>query len=107
MMNNKLQMPANYAALSENEQSCVECGGVIAQICYAFGRMFSGVHYDNWESESKTLEKDHGSVVSKNGNVYTYSDGFTHTMSSGSSWGFSSLGNFFYGIGDLFNAFYL
>jgi len=28
-------------------------------------------------------------------------------MSGGSNWGFTSLGDFFYGIGDLFAAFYL
>lgn len=39
--------------------------------------------------------------------LYTYSDGYTHTMSGGSNWGFTSLGDFFYGIGDLFAAFYL
>lgn len=38
---------------------------------------------------------------------HTYSDGYTHTMSGGSNWGFTSLGDFFYGIGDLFAAFYL
>ena len=46
-------------------------------------------------------------VVSKKNGVYTYSDGYTHTMSGGSNWGFTSLGDFFYGIGDLFAAFYL
>lgn len=107
MTNNKLQMPANYVALDENEMSCVEGGGLIAQICYAFGRMFRSTYYDNWENESKTLEQSHGAVVSKNNGVYTYSDGYTHTMSGGSNWGFTSLGDFFYGIGDLFAAFYL
>lgn len=105
MKNNKLQMPANYAALNENELSCVEGGGIIAQVFYAFGQMFSGVYYDKWESESKTLEQTHGAVVSKKNGVYTYSDGYTHTMSGGSGWGFTSLGNFFYGIGNLFGAF--
>ena len=107
MKNNELQMPANYAVLNESETSCVKGGGVIAQVFYALGRMFSGVHYDSWESESKTLEETHGAVVSKNGNVYTYSDGFTHTMDNRSSWCVSSIGNFFYGIGDLFNALWL
>ena len=107
MKNNKLQLPAAYAALNENEKSCVEGGGIIAQICYAFGTMFQDVHYDSWESESKTLEQQHGAVVSKNNGVYTYSDGYTHEMSNGSSWGFSSLGNFFNGLGRLFGAFSL
>ena len=79
MANSKLQMPANYMALNESEMSCVEGGGIISQVCYAFGRMFRS----------------------------TYSDGYTHTMSGGSNWGFTSLGDFFYGIGDLFAAFYL
>ena len=98
MANSKLQMPANYMALNESEMSCVEGGGIISQVCYAFGRMFRSTYYDKWESESKTLEQSHGAVVS---------DGYTHTMSGGSNWGFTSLGDFFYGIGDLFAAFYL
>ena len=40
MTNNKIQMPANFVALNENEMSCVEGGGIVSQICYAFGRMF-------------------------------------------------------------------
>ena len=107
MANSKLQMPANYMALNESEMSCVEGGGIISQVCYAFGRMFRSTYYDKWESESKTLEQSHGAVVSKKNGVYTYSDGYTHTMSGGGSWGFTSLGDFFYGIGDLFAAFYL
>ena len=65
MANSKLQMPANYMALNESEMSCVEGGGIISQVCYAFGRMFRGTYYDKWESESKTLEQSHGAVVSK------------------------------------------
>ena len=86
MANSKLQMPANYMALNESEMSCVEGGGIISQVCYAFGRMFRGTYYDKWESESKTLEQSHGAVVSKKNGVYTYSDGYTHTMSGGSNW---------------------
>lgn len=85
MTNNKIQMPANFVALNENEMSCVEGGGIVSQICYAFGRMFRSTYYDNWESESKTLEQSHGAVVSKKNGVYTYSDGYTHTMSGGSN----------------------
>ena len=65
MANSKLQMPANYMALNESEMSCVEGGGIISQVCYAFGRMFRSTYYDKWESESKTLEQSHGAVVSK------------------------------------------
>ena len=107
MGNNKLQLPAAYAALNESEKSCVEGGGIVAQICYAFGTMFRDVHYDSWESESKTLEQQHGGVVSKNGKVYTYSDGYTYEVSSGGGWGFNSLGNFFDGLGRLFGIFSL
>ena len=52
MTNNKIQMPANFVALNENEMSCVEGGGIISQVCYAFGRMFRSTYYDKWESES-------------------------------------------------------
>lgn len=51
MANSKLQMPANYMALNESEMSCVEGGGIISQVCYAFGRMFRSTYYDKWESE--------------------------------------------------------
>ena len=34
MTNNKIQMPANFVALNENEMSCVEGGGIVSQICY-------------------------------------------------------------------------
>lgn len=107
MTNNKLQMPANYVALNENEMSGIEGGGIISQICYAFGHMFRTTYIDKWESESKTLEQSHGAVVSKKNGVYTYADGTTRTMSGGWNWGIASLGDFFYGIGDLFAAFYL
>ena len=70
MANNKLQMPADYMALNESEMSCVEGGGIISQVCYAFGRMFRSTYYDKWESESKTLEQSHGAVVSKKNGVY-------------------------------------
>ena len=55
MANNKLQMPADYVALNESEMSCVEGGGVVSQVFYAFGKMFSGVYYDHQESELKKL----------------------------------------------------
>lgn len=104
MKNNGIQLPANCTMLNNEEMTCVEGGGIVASICYAFGRMFTGVTYDTWDSESKTLEEQHGAVVSKKGNVYTYSDGYTHTASSGSSFGIKNVGNFFYGLGDLFYA---
>lgn len=104
MTNKGLQMPANYVALNNEELSCVDAGGVIAQVCYAFGTMFRNFTISNWESESKKNEEAHGAVVSKVGNVYTYSDGYEHTMSGGSSFSYT-IGDFFYGIGDLFNIF--
>lgn len=57
MANNKLQMPADYVALNESEMSCVEGGGVVSQVFYAFGKMFSGVYYDHQESELKSWKK--------------------------------------------------
>lgn len=30
MTNNKIQMPANFVALNENEMSCVEGGGIVS-----------------------------------------------------------------------------
>ena len=66
--------------------------------------MFSHFVYDTWDSESKTLQQAHGAVVSQKGNVYTYSDGYVYTADHGSSLSLT-IGDFFYGIGDLFNAF--
>lgn len=102
MANNKLQMPADYMALNESEISCVEGGGVISQIFYAFGRMFSGVYWNHEDSEVKKLEETHGGVVSKGNGVYTFSDGYNYEVSTKDSYGFTSLGNFFNGFGDLF-----
>lgn len=104
MKNNGIQLPANCTMLNNEEMTCIEGGGIVASICYAFGQMFKGVHWDKWESESKALEEKHGAVVSQKGNVYTYADGYTHTMSSGSSFGMDNVGNFFNGLGDLFLA---
>ena len=101
---------ASYTSIgtrkSQQDSICFDFGD-FCTVCYAFGRMFRSTYYDKWESESKTLEQSHGAVVSKKNGVYTYSDGYTHTMSGGSNWGFTSLGDFFYGIGDLFATFYL
>jgi len=105
MMNNKIQMPANYVALSENEQSCVEGGGTIARVCYAFGRMFKDVYWDYSERKLEENIKNHGAVVSQSGKVITYSDGYTYTEELTWHVGFTSLGNFFDGIGDLFAVF--
>lgn len=69
---------------------------------YAFGRMFSGVYWNHEDSEVKKLEESHGAVVSKGNGVYTFSDGTTYETSTKDSYGFTSLGNFFNGFGDLF-----
>lgn len=104
MKNNNLQLPANCAMLNEEEMTYTQGGGIVAQVFYAFGRMFRNTSYSTWDSESKSLEQAHGAVVSQKGNVYTYSDGYTYTASHGSSLSVT-IGDFFYGIGDLFNAF--
>jgi len=98
------KMPANYAAISTDEQVNMTGSGELAQICYAFGDMFRHSNYSKWDEESATLEQAHGAVVSKNGGVYTYSDGYTHTMTSGQSYSFN-IGDFFYGLGRLFSVF--
>ncbi len=102
---NNMKMPASYAVLNAEEMTCTEGGGILAQVCYAFGTMFSGVYYDSYQNTIETNVKNHGSVVVQNGNTYTFSDGTTVTIDQGYSWGFSSLGNFFNGLGRLFSAF--
>lgn len=104
MKNNNLQMPANCALLNEEEMTYVQGGGIIAEVFYAFGRMFRNTTYSSWDAESKSLQEAHGAVVSQKGNVYTFSDGYTYTASHGSSFSVT-IGDFFYGIGDLFYAF--
>ena len=104
MKDHDLQLPASCAMLDEEEMTYTQGGGIIAEVFYAFGRMFSHFVYDTWDSESKTLQQAHGAVVSQKGNVYTYSDGYVYTADHGSSLSLT-IGDFFYGIGDLFNAF--
>ena len=106
MKDHDLQLPASCAMLDEKETTCTQGGGIIAEVFYAFGRMFSHFVYDTWDSESKTLQQAHGAVVSQKGNVYTYSDGYVYTADHGGcTVGVVTIGDFFYGIGDLFNAF--
>ena len=104
MKDHDLQLPASCAMLDEKETTCTQGGGIIAEVFYAFGRMFRNTRYDTWDSESKTLQQAHGAVVSQKGNVYTYSDGYVYTADHGSSLSLT-IDDFFYGIGDLFNAF--
>lgn len=104
MENKNLKLPANCAALNEEEMTYTQGGGMVAEVFYAFGKMFQHAVYSTWDSESKKLEEAHGAVVSQQGNVYTYSDGFTCTREHGTSLSFV-IGDIFYGIGDLFNAF--
>ena len=104
MKNYELKMPASCAMMNEEEMTYTQGGGIIAEVFYAFGRMFRNTRYNTWDSESKSLQQAHGAVVSQKGNVYTYSDGYVDTAEHGSSVSLT-IGDFFYGIGDLFNAF--
>ena len=104
MKNYELKMPASCAMMNEEEMTYTQGGGIMAEVFYAFGRMFSHAVYDTWDSESKSLQQAHGAVVSQKGNVYTYSDGYVYTADHGSSVSLV-IGDFFYGIGDLFYAF--
>ena len=105
MKNNNLHLPASCAMLDEKEMTCTQGGGVMAQVFYAFGKMFGNCTYSTWDSEFESLKQAHGAIVSRKGNVYTYSDGYVYTADrSGCTLGVT-IGDFFYGIGDLFNAF--
>ena len=105
MKNNNLHLPASCAKMNEEEMTYTQGGGIMAQVFYAFGRMFHNTRYDTWDSESKSLQQAHGAIVSQKGNVYTYSDGYVYTASHGGCTMGVNIGDFFYGIGDLFNAF--
>ena len=104
MKDHDLQLPASCAMLDEKETTCTQGGGIIAEVFYAFGKMFSHATYNTWDSEFESLQQAHGAIVSKKGNVCTYSDGYVYTAARGCTLGLN-IGDFFYGIGDLFNAF--
>ena len=104
MKDHDLQLPASCAMLNEEEMTYTQGGGIIAEVFYAFGRMFGHAVYDTWDSEFESLKQAHGAIVSRKGNVCTYSDGYVYTSEHGSSLSLV-IGDFFYGIGDLFYAF--
>ena len=105
MKNETLHLPANCVMLNEDEMSTIDGGyGIISGIFYAFGQMFKNTRYNNWDSEAQTLTQSHGAVVSQKDGVYTYSDGYTYSAAHGSSLSMT-IGDFFYGIGDLFKVF--
>ena len=105
MKNYELKMPASCAMMNEEEVTYTQGGGIMAEVFYAFGRMFGHAVYDTWDSEFESLKQAHGAIVSKKGNVYTYSDGYVYTAEHSCTVGVVTIGDFFYGIGDLFNAF--
>ena len=106
MKNNNLHLPASCAMMNEEEMTYTQGGGIMAQVFYAFGRMFSHCTYGTSDSEFESLKQAHGAIVSRKGNVYTYSDGYVYTAyRGGCTVGVTTIGDFFYGIGDLFNAF--
>ena len=104
MKNYKLKMPTSCAMMNEEEMTYTQGGGIMAEVFYAFGRMFGHAVYDTWDSEFESLKQAHGAIVSRKGNVCTYSDGYVYTSEHGSSLSLV-IGDFFYGIGDLFYAF--
>ena len=104
MKNYELKMPASCAMMNEEEMTYTQGGGIMAEVFYAFGRMFGHAVYDTWDSEFESLQQAHGAIVSRKGNVCTYSDGYVYTSEHGSSLSLV-IGDFFYGIGDLFYAF--
>ena len=104
MKDHDLQLPASCAMLDEEEMTYTQGGGIMAEVFYAFGRMFGHAVYDTWDSEFESLKQAHGAIVSRKGNVCTYSDGYVYTSEHGSSLSLV-IGDFFYGIGDLFYAF--
>ena len=104
MKNYELKMPASCAMMNEEEMTYTQGGGIMAEVFYAFGRMFGHAVYDTWDSEFESLKQAHGAIVSRKSNVCTYSDGYVYTSEHGSSLSLV-IGDFFYGIGDLFYAF--
>lgn len=104
MNKNKLQLPAQCTILNADDMSFISGGGIVSDIFYALGRMFRSTKYSSWDNQAAALEQAHGAVVSYHDGVYTYSDGFTYSTSHGSSFS-TNIGDFFYGVGQLFDAF--
>lgn len=104
MENKNLKLPANCAVLNEEEMTYTQGGGIVAQVLYAFGRMFKNTKVNSWDEELQRRSEANGGVVSHDGNVYTFSNGTTYTAGHGNSISWV-VGDFFYGLGDLFNAF--
>ena len=104
MENKNLKLPANCAVLNEEEMTYTQGGGIVAQVFYAFGRMFQNTRISNWEDELRKESEANGGVISHDGDVYTFSNGKTYTVHRGSTVSVV-VGDFFYGLGDLFNTF--
>ncbi len=98
---NNMKMPASYAALNNEELDNTQGGGIWSEIFYALGTMFSGVWGESHRDITQTDSKSTGYVSNVGGGVYTGSGTSTTTTNQGDSWGFSSLGNIFNGIGRL------
>lgn len=100
-MNHKnLQLPANCAILNQEEMTYTTGGGIASDIFYALGRMFRSAVIDTSQTRINQLESAHGSVVSVNNGVYTFSDGHTEYIEQSFSIS-ANIGDFFYGIGQL------
>ena len=104
MNNRHLQLPANCAILNEEEMTYTTGGGVISSVLYAVGRMFRSTRYSYGENQGGSTTGSWGTVVSRPGRVDTASG--SSSQYGGSTFSISAnIGDFFYGLGQLFAAF--
>ena len=107
MKDHDLQLPASCAMLDEEEMTYTHGGGIIAEAFYAFGRTFRIAWYDTGNYDSEDLQAICRLSLSQKDSGYTADHGSSLSRSIGNFFcGIScGIGDFFYGIGDLFNAF--
>ena len=105
-MEQKIRLPASCIQLDEMEQSALEGGGFIrlSQGCYALAQMFSPpCNYYGYEATARSLQQEHGDIVRLQKGTYTYADGYVYETAPQRTI-FRTLYEFFYDVGDFFDA---
>jgi len=91
MTTDKLQLPTSYAALSENEMSCIEGGRSISEILYVFSRSI----YKKRQSKTQEQKEEIFPACDYPG----YPDGYKPPR--------TSISDYFHGLSMLFKVFVL
>lgn len=105
-MNEKLRLPASCTRLGQAECTALE-GGCLMRPSTFFAVLARMVrpqdYYAYWKWPDQSLQEEHGKIIGRRGNLYTYADGFTYQMEPEPEkglWGFlGGVADFFYDIG--------